>query len=223
MRTVSLYPGISMERFGLTPLAAPLYRLVFSDSRTDLLGGKWPDGNCEYREVPRYPGIKGQWIMERWMSPQDYAGTREAYERDQLDPESGLLTCGPYPHRGEYTYCHTFIGNPTEMQVGWAVKNNVDSRGLTPGQRKQGIMEPLENQKREQESSFDAIFDEAMGPFAKADTVVSFASGKFDRSGFKRASDMPMERFDQSAPLPTRDGFFGTIQRRDTIEKLTGE
>ena len=139
MRSVSIFPGIPMGRFGENIFAEPIYRLVFSDSRTDLLGGKWPDGNCDYREVPRYPALKGQWIMEKWLSAEEYAGTREEYELTQFDAESGLYTCGPYPHRGEYTYCHTFIGNPTEMQVGWAVHNNKVSRDLTPGARKRGI------------------------------------------------------------------------------------
>lgn len=211
-----------MSGYGENPFAQPLYRLVFSDSRTDLLGGKWPDGNCDYREVPRYPGIKGQWIMERWMSSEDYAGTREEYERVQFDAESGLYTCGPYPHRGEYAYCHTFIGNPTEMQVGWAVHNNKMSRGITDGQRKQGIMEPLERQQREQDQTFSDIWDNAMGPFQKADAVVSFGPNQ-GRAGFKRGGDMPLERFDHQAPLPTRDNFFGTIQRQETINRLTGD
>ena len=210
-----------MGRFGENLFAQPLYRIVFSDSRTDLLGGKWPDGVCAYREVPRYPGIKGQWILEKWVPAEDYAGTRTQYEFAQWDAESGLMTCGPYPHRGEYTYCHTFIGQPTEMQVGWAVYNNKMSRDLTPGQRKQGIMEPLEKQQREQDARFDDIWGESMGPFVGADTVVSFAGN--GRAGFKRPSDMPMPRFDQSAPLPTSDNFFGTIQRQETIAKLTGE
>jgi hypothetical protein len=222
MRSVSIFPGIAMGRFGENIFAEPLYRLVFSDSRTDLLGGKWPDGNCDYREVPRYPALKGQWIMEKWLSAEEYAGTREEYELTQFDAESGLYTCGPYPHRGEYTYCHTFIGNPTEMQVGWAVHNNKVSRDLTPGARKRGIMDPLEKQERDQDARFSDIWDNAMGPWQSADAVVSFGPNH-GRQGFKRGGDLPVERFDQAAPLPTADNFFGTIQRKETIAKLTGE
>lgn len=210
-----------MERFGENLFAQPLYRLVFSDSRTDLLGGKWPDGNCDYREVPRYPAIKGQWIMEKWQPAEEYAGTREQYELQQFDAESGLYTCGPYPHRGEYTYCHTFIGAPTEMQVGWAVYNNKASRDLTPGARKQGIMEPLEKQERGQSQRFDDIWGDAMGPFQRADMVV--APGSATASGaFKRPHHMPADRWGDS-PLPTRDNFFGQIRAQETISKLTGE
>ena len=159
------------------------------------------------------------------MSSEDYAGTREEYERVQLDIASGLFTCGPYPNRGEYTYCHTFVGVPSETQIRWAVRDNIASRGLTPGQRRQGIMEPLENQQKEQDQKFDDIFSEALGQLSRADAVVPMTMRRnhHERSGWKRGGDMPVERFDQSAPLPTRDGFFGTIQRQETIDKLTGE
>lgn len=223
MKTVQIYPSVSTARYGENLFGAPLFRIVFSDSRTDLIGGKWPDGNCEYREVPRYPAIRGQWILEKWLSAEEYAGTREQYEREQWDSESGLLTTGPYPQRGEYALCHQFIAAPTESMVGWAIHNLKVSRDLTPGKRKQGIMEPLEKQQREQDQRFDDIWGEAMGPWVKADAVVSWASGPWDRAGFKRGSDMPMPRTDQQSLLPTRDNFFGTIQRSETIEKLTGE
>lgn len=220
MRSVSQFPGIAMAGYGENLFGQPIYRLVFSDSRTDLLGGKWPDGACEYREVPRYPGIRGQWIMEKWVSAEEYAGTREMYELQQFDADSGLYTCGPYPHRGEYTFCHQFIGQPTEMQVGWAVYNNKISRDLTPGQRKEGIMTPLEKQQKEQDARFSDIWDNAMGPWHKADAVVSMAASH--RAGFKRGSDMPLERFDQASPLPTRDGFFGSLGK-NAVQHLTGE
>ena len=211
-----------MARYGENLYGAPLFRIAFSDSRTDLIGGKWPDGNCEYREVPRYPALRGQWIMEKWLSAEEYAGQRAQYEREQFDAESGLFTCGPYPHRGEYAYCHTFSGQPTESQVGWAVRNLKISRDLTPGARRQGIMEPLEKQQRDQDARFSDIWDNAMGPWQNADAVVSFGPNH-GRQGFKRGGDLPVERFDQSAPLPTRDNFFGTIQRQETIDKLTGD
>ena len=223
MKSVQTLPTVPMKRYGENPYAEPLYRVVFSDSRTDLLGGKWPDGTCEYREVLRYPGIRGQWILEKWCSAEEYAGKPEEYNRAQFDPDSGLLTCGPYPYRGEYAHCYTFPYAPGDSMITQVVSALKVSRDISSGQRKEGIMNPLEKQELDREQRFDSIFDEAMGPWAKADAVVSMASGAWDRAGFKRASDMPHPRFDQSAPLPTRDNFFGTIQRKETIAKLTGE
>ena len=225
MKAVQILPTVPMKRYGVNPYAESLYRVVFSDSRTDLLGGRWPDGACEYREVQRYPGIRGQWILEKWCSAEQYAGSKESYELEQWDFDSHLLTCGPYPSRGEYAHCYTFA--PGDGMVNQIVTALERSRGVTAGERKRGILDPLEKQQRDLDQKFDDVFTEAMGPFQKADTVISMTprngANYHLRSGFKRASDMPVERFDQAAPLPTQDGFFGTIQRQETIQKLTGE
>lgn len=221
MKSVQLYPTIPMSRYGENLFSQTLYRIVFSDSRTDLIGGKWPDGVCEYREVPRYPAVRGKWILEKWLSAEEYAGPRFKYEMAQWDVESGLMTTGPYPHRGEYIMCHVFVTTPTEASVGWAVYNIERSRGLTPGQKKQGIMEPLEKQQKDQDRRFDDIWGEAMGPFVKADAAVSFGPNH-GRAGFKRGADMPVEKWAQSV-LPTQDNFFGQIRKQETINTLTGE
>ena len=152
MRLVQTLPTVPMKRYGVNPYSEPLYRVVFSDSRTDLLGGKWPDGECAYREVQRYPGIRGQWILEKWCSSVEYAGTPEQYNRDQWDADSGLLTCGPYPYRGEYAHCYTFPYMPTDGMITRIIGALKVSRDLTAAQHKQGIMEPLEKQERERET-----------------------------------------------------------------------
>jgi hypothetical protein len=225
VKAIQILPTVPMKRYVTNLYAEPLYRVVFSDSRTDLLGGKWPDGVCEYRESPRYPGIRGQWILEKWCSPEEYAGTRERYEMEQWDPESHLLTCGPYPSRGEYVHCYTFPFAPGDGMVNQIITALKRSRSVTAGERKRGILDPLEKQQRGQDQRFDDIFDEAMGPFAKADTVIAMGARKHyhTRSSFKRPSDMPEPRTNLASPLPTQDGFFGTIRRQETIDKLTGE
>jgi hypothetical protein len=83
-------------------------------------------------------------------------------------------------------------------------------------------MEPLEAQEKARDQRFDDIWGDSMGPFAKAETVVPFGSPSM-RSGFKRGGDMPADKWEHAAPLPTRDGFFGQIRREETIAKLTGE
>lgn len=219
------FPTIPMKRFGANLYDEPIFRIVWSDSRTDIAGGKWPDGTCEYREVPRYPGIHA-WILEQWKSPQDYAGTPQQYNAAQWDAESGLLTCGPYPNRGEYIMCYTFPFPPNTGMVEKIVTAIKLSRDLTPAEKQQGIMEPLEKQKTERENRFDSVFDNALGPWASADAVVGFgrAGSTFgQRQGYKRSGDMPHQRTDQQAPLPTAPNYFGTITKHDTIDKLTGD
>jgi hypothetical protein len=219
MRAVQTLPVVPMKRYGENPYGDSLYRVVFSDSRTDLLGGKWPDGECAYREVPRYPGIRSQWILEKWCAPAEYAGTPEQYTREQWDADSGLLTCGPYPNRGEYAHCYTFPFMPTDGMICQIVGALKVSRDITSSDRKQGILEPLERQQREQETRFEDIFKDAMGPWSGDSATVAMNPAV----RFKKPGDMPMPRFDQESPLPTKDNIFGTIQNKQTIESLTGD
>lgn len=199
-----------MKRYGENPYGDSLYRVVFSDSRTDLIGGKWPDGRLEYREVPRYPDLHA-WVLEKWQSPEEYAGTREEYERQQLDLESGLFTCGPYPNRGEYAFVYAFPCAPGDGMVSKIVTAIKLSRSITTGQQKQAIMGAYEQQEKDRFNRFDAIWDDAMGFRQQADAVVSFGPN-WGRQGFKRGSDMPADKL-ASAPLPTGDNYFGAMSK----------
>jgi len=223
MRSLTLLPVVPMKRFGTTPFDDPLYRVVYSDSRTDLIGGRWPDGNCDYRETPRYPDIHC-WILEKWMTSEEYAGKKEDYERSQLDLESGLFTCGPYPVRGEYQICYTFPHQPTDGMIVQIVTAIKLSRDIHPAHQKQAYADGYANQQREHEQRISDVVDDALGAFSGASAVVSMAKGTpGSRQGWKRSGDMPVERWGQSAPLPTSDNFFGTIMNKETINALTGE
>jgi hypothetical protein len=209
-----------MKRYGENPYGEAMFRVIWSDSRTDLIGGKWPDGVCEYREARRYPNIHG-WVLEKWQTPEEYAGTREQYEASQKDPDSGLFTCGPYPQRGEYAYCFTFTAEPGEhtvSQIVWAIKVG---RGITPQQQRDAIIGKIDAADEQRANRFDAIFDDSMGPFQNADTVVSMSASTWGRQGFKRASDMPIVHNMERSPLPTQDNWFGQGSKR-LVSELGG-
>jgi hypothetical protein len=108
------WPG-SLRSYGLNPFDEPLYRVVWSDSRLHLVGGKWPNGECEYRWIPLYP--VSCWVMEKWLSAEAYAGSPAKYEASMKDLESGLLACGPYPERGEYETSFLFEGEPSSSLI----------------------------------------------------------------------------------------------------------
>jgi hypothetical protein len=96
------YPGLNMRRFGVNPYNEPLYRIVFASSRRHLVYGTWPDGSQKASWVRKYFQVGDQWIMERWLAPQEYARmSKEQWNRE-------MLILGPYPDRGEYEICHTF-------------------------------------------------------------------------------------------------------------------
>jgi hypothetical protein len=210
-------PVVPMKRYGVTPYGEALYRVVFSDSRTDLIGGKWPDGVCDYREVRRYPEIHN-WVLEKWMTSEEYAGKREEYERAQLDLESGLYTCGPYPSRGEYQLCYVFPYAPGDGEITRIVTAIKLSRDIHPAHRKDAIMGRYEHAERDRSNRFDGLWDNAMGSFNRYDTVIPMRAPKpGERSGFKKPSDMPAERMAKSSPLPTGNNYFGTIPRESKI------
>jgi hypothetical protein len=99
--TLQHFP-ISLNRFGKTPYNENLYRIVFAPSRFHLIHGLWADGANGARLVPRYRAVGDAWILERWLSADEYAKcSRQKWERD-------LLILGPWPERGEYDLCHVF-------------------------------------------------------------------------------------------------------------------
>ncbi len=69
---------------GLNPMGWPLYRVIWSESRYSLLGGEWGDtGKVEYRWAPYYAGRK-EWVLEKWLSPEEWAGTEAQWNIDNL-------------------------------------------------------------------------------------------------------------------------------------------
>jgi hypothetical protein len=91
-----------MARYGLNPYGDNLYRIVFAPSRRYVVYGQWPDGSQKARWLPKYPEVGESWVLERWLTPFEYARcTPEEWNRE-------LTILGPYPDRGEYEICHKF-------------------------------------------------------------------------------------------------------------------
>ncbi len=66
------------------PQGWPLYRVIWSESRYWLLGGEWGDnGRIEYRWAPYYAG-RAEWVLEKWLAPEEYAGTEADWAVDNL-------------------------------------------------------------------------------------------------------------------------------------------
>lgn len=63
------------EYYGRSPAGLPIYRLVFSDSQTEKRRGEFEEFLGKIflrrvfgvREVPKYPYVKGRWILEVWL------------------------------------------------------------------------------------------------------------------------------------------------------------
>jgi len=91
-----------MARFGKNHYGENLYRIVFAPSRRYLVYGEWSSGERKAQWLPKYPEVGNAWVLERWLTPFEYARcTPEEWNRE-------LTILGPYPDRGEYEICHKF-------------------------------------------------------------------------------------------------------------------
>ena len=105
-KPLRFWPG-QPNTWGKNPNGKPLYRVIWSESRFWMLGGEWPDGKKEYRWSPYYGGRK-EWVLEKWLRPEEYAGSKEMWEIEYRDVNTGLYTMGPYPRQGWYEHCYSF-------------------------------------------------------------------------------------------------------------------
>ena len=110
------YPMMSMGQYGKIPgRDEPLFRIVFAPTVRGLVGGEFTDpdtGAVEftgYRSCPRYEYIGDKWIMEKWVSAQEFTKQTELeYRAAWEDPKTHLCLTGPYPANGDWQWVWTF-------------------------------------------------------------------------------------------------------------------
>lgn len=101
-----------MRRFGQNPYGENLYRIIFAPSRRYIVYGEWPDGSRKASWVRKYPELGDHWVLERWLTPFEYARCTPQEWNETLS------VLGPYPDRGEYEICHMFdLVNPADESV----------------------------------------------------------------------------------------------------------
>lgn len=202
-----------MERFGKVPgTDKNQYRIVYSKSRKRMVGGVWDgpgdNGQAEYRWVEAYLGTKnpdnpkmGLWIMERWTPPWHYCQkTREEWNRDFYNAQSGLISMGPYPSDGEYQLCHIFEHcNPDnanlEKLVNWV---EAGRRVHTFAENREIIREQYAKEEKEKFDTMMGICMNALPAFGSGGYV-----GPYGSRGTKTA---PILRTAQELGLPTKAG-----------------
>ena len=213
MNIVQHLPGMKMARFGLRPNGEPLYRVVFSDSRTSLAGGRWPDGVCEYREMPLYDDHA--WVLEKWRSAVEFAGTREEYHREQYDADSGLLTLGPYPFDGEWQFVYTFPFQPIFSMIAIVVKGEQETAKLSPQEQMRGIMDPMLARRARQHQRIDDIFDESQNAFKNASAISGPGNRPINSKRNRRVDDIRFKYGAEDLGLPMSDNAFFTGESPD--------
>lgn len=217
---------VSLRSFGINPYGDNLWRVVWGPSRNYLVGGAWQDhigaipsdaelsaNNfrdnslirevIEYRWIPKYP--EG-WVLEKWLSPIQYAGTPVQWTITQMDHAAKLLTLGPYPSRGEYEACYHFP-NDSEPSLS-SVTNIIDmlvyGANYTPAERRAAIEAVEQGKKWDWKNRCEAIWDDSQGAFQNKATNINPSK----RTAEKVRLDITAEELN----LPSGEGKFFTGQ-----------
>lgn len=108
------FHAIDLTEFGKTPTGLPLFRVVWGPTRIE---------KCWYREtkqlfdVQMYPNSEA-WVLEKWMSALDFAGTPEGFTKQQEKMPISMA----YPTDGEYAECMRFPDNEAVSMAKKAVE-----------------------------------------------------------------------------------------------------
>lgn len=156
------YPG--ENSWGKNPHGKPLYRVIWSESRTYILGGCWPDGAIEYRHSPYY-GTRQEWVLEKWLTAKEYAGSEDEWNLSQIDENlarhgMAVYAMGPYPANGWYEHCYSFPVDGVNLHA--IVPLLEQTQHLTHAQIRAGIQLHHERMRKEWERKVeDGIRDSA--------------------------------------------------------------
>lgn len=174
-----------LARFGKNPWGEQVYRVVWAESRSELLGALWAEGPG-YRHVAVYPGIK-RWILEKWLPP-DQAGYFFAmWHKQGRDEHSGLMQ--QFPYRGVYE-CVRVLETPKTRKfmplspgfMDFVCRLVEKSRKLTPWERYVAHREAQERKAAEAKRIRTDRVGDVISAFAG--TQASY-QGQQHRGGFK--------------------------------------
>lgn len=208
---IRFYPG--ENSWGKNPAGKPLYRVVWSQSRTYRLGGCWGDnGEIEYRHAPYY-GNRSEWVLEKWLSAMEYAGTKAEWERTNIcEPLAmhgiAIYTMGPYPASGWYEHCYSFPNDaPPNLEA--IVPLLEATKDLTLQQIKDGLNLYHQRARKEWEQKVEDGMREAMPAFGFAATNLNSTKPTGDTAGLARPEDLAKEikkyrgeTADETVPVP---------------------
>lgn len=179
---------MSLAHFGVTPFNSPLFRVVWAESVLHTVGGKWKDGNVEYRSVPRYPGTKA-FVLEKWLSAFEFGGSPATYEITQKDAETGLLVTGPYPAEGIYEHCYTFPGMPTASAVETHIQQTLYGRKFSLRELRQAHLDVEKKNVLDWENRNRDIWKDSQGAFNNRPSNVNPGKKTADKVQFKKLAE----------------------------------
>src|SRR5258708_2847964 len=106
--------AVDLSEFGKTASGLPLFRVIWGPSRIEKI---WFRETKQVQDLLRYPNCE-EWVLEKWMSGLDYAGTPTAWAEVQGKFPINL----EYPTDGEYAECMRFPNNESVSMAKKAVE-----------------------------------------------------------------------------------------------------
>jgi len=95
----------SLSKFGVNPFGENIWRVVYAPSRRSLVR----QSKQKHIWMRTYPQAGVAWVLEKWKSAFEFAGSKETWE------SSGIGVLGDYPTRGEYELAHIFFPSPASI------------------------------------------------------------------------------------------------------------
>jgi hypothetical protein len=152
VKDLKIHP-IDLSEYGKTPTGEPLFRVVWAPTRVEKC---WWRETKQFFDVQTYPDCE-MWVLEKWMSGLDYAGTPSEFATQIVRSPVGM----EYPTDGEYAECMRFPDNEAVSMVKKAVELLLYGKtNITEKERIQALRlrEELKERDLDQKTS-DAIKD----------------------------------------------------------------
>jgi hypothetical protein len=168
---------------------------VWGPSRMEIVGGLWNDTQTyEYRKIARY--TQQSYVLEKWVAPFLY-GSPQIWNEQNRD-SWGYLSCGAYPHKGDYETVHIFQDEGTYYSpvpaLVRAIILNVERGNLfSLSDRRSAMKARKEEDIRRHEQKISDEFDECM-PLHYGPTMGYGGATKtadLDSIKLGKASDLP--------------------------------
>lgn len=151
---------VDLGRHGKTPSGAPLYRVVWSDSRVQ---SDEFQGRVHHNE-PFYPLIKGKWLLEKWLPPEKYVGMTQSEWNAMFDGAMFGKARIAYPSDGEYEPVEIFDGTVDEQVVDRALQHHeFNLRNNSRAEREQVLKDRTDAREKAVDERYDQELSKIFG------------------------------------------------------------
>jgi hypothetical protein len=149
--------AVDLSEFGKTLSGLPLYRVVWGPTRMEKV---WFRETRQIMTLEMYPHCE-LWVLEKWMSGLDWAGTAEAFERQQDKSPISM----EYPTLGEYAESMRFPNNESVSMVKKAVEMlEYNTTNITEAERILALKLREEMKEKDLEQKTSDCINDAMTP-----------------------------------------------------------